>query len=310
MNKLKFKLTSLLFLNLLLFMFMACSSVNENLIDIEARGYDNPSRLISTEWLESNIDNDLIIIDVRKKDDYDNGHIPGAFHMNPGEVFQNEINGVKGMLPPASHIEKNLRLTGADPNSVIIFYDGNSNLWSSRALWALDVYGHKNTKLLDGAWPKWEREEREVSKSSPQAESSNYEFSTNPDNSIIANFDEILESIDDPSKIVCDTRSPEEYSGKDVRADRGGHIPNSKNVNWVMGINDDGEFKSADELNQLYEGAGITDGETIYTLCQTAVRATHTWFILTDLLGEENVKVYDGSWTEWGNETSLPIQTK
>ena len=109
---------------------------------------------------------------------------------------------------------------------------------------------------------------------------------------------------------MCDTRSPEEYSGKDVRAERGGHIPESKNVNWVMGVDESGEFKSANELKKLYDDAGITDGETIYTLCQTAVRATHTWFILSDLLGEENVKVYDGSWTEWGNDDSLPIETR
>ena len=230
--------------------------------------------------------------------------------MTPGEVFQQEINGVKGMLPPASHIEKNLSIVGATPESTIVLYDGNSNLWSSRGLWALDVYGHENTKLLDGVWGKWESEGKEISTSVPEEKSSNYKFKSSPNNSIIAGIDEIIESIEDPSKIVCDTRSPEEYSGKDVRAERGGHIPNSKNVNWVMGVNDSGEFKSADELKDLYDGAGITDGETIYTLCQTAVRATHTWFILTDLLGEANVKVYDGSWTEWGNDSSLPIETR
>ena len=211
---------------------------------------------------------------------------------------------------PDSHIEKNLSLTGATPNSTIVFYDGNSNLWSSRGLWALEVYGHKNTKLLDGVWGKWESEVREISTSPPDPKSSNYKFSSSINSSLIAGLDEIIESIDDPSKIVCDTRSPEEYSGKDVRAERGGHIPNSKNVNWVMGVNDLGEFKPADELKKLYGDAGITDGETIYTLCQTAVRATHTWFILTDLLGEKNVKVYDGSWTEWGNDSSLPIETR
>ena len=230
--------------------------------------------------------------------------------MTPGEVFQQEIDGVKGMLPSASHIEMNLSLAGATPNSTIVFYDGNSNLWSSRGLWALEVYGHKNTKLLDGVWSKWESEGREISTSPPDPKSSNYKFSSSINSSLIAGLDEIIESIDDPSKIVCDTRSPEEYSGKDVRAERGGHIPNSKNVNWVMGVNDSGEFKSANELKKLYDDAGITDGETIYTLCQTAVRATHTWFILSYLLGEKNVKVYDGSWTEWGNDSSLPIETR
>ena len=293
------------------FIFSCASEENSLNNEISERGYDDSSRLVSTEWLENELNNEnVIIIDVRKKEQYDAGHIPGAYHMTPGEVFQQEINGVKGMLPPASHIEKNLSIVGATPESTIVLYDGNSNLWSSRGLWALDVYGHENTKLLDGVWGKWESEGKEISTSVLEEKSSNYKFKSSPNNSIIAGIDEIIESIEDPSKIVCDTRSPEEYSGKDVRAERGGHIPNSKNVNWVMGVNDSGEFKSADELKDLYDGAGITDGETIYTLCQTAVRATHTWFILTDLLGEANVKVYDGSWTEWGNDSSLPIETR
>mgnify|MGYP001243447219 FL=1 len=309
MTNLKKYLVAIMMISAFIF---SCSS-DENSLDNEIgeRGYDNYSRLVSTEWLENELDNEnVIIIDVRKKEQYDAGHIPGAYHMTPGEVFQQEINGVKGMLPPASHIEKNLSIVGATPESTIVLYDGNSNLWSSRGLWALDVYGHENTKLLDGVWGKWESEGKEISTSVPEKKSSNYKFKSSPNNNIIAGIDEIIESIEDPSKIVCDTRSPEEYSGKDVRAERGGHIPNSKNVNWVMGVNDSGEFKSADELKDLYDGAGITDGETIYTLCQTAVRATHTWFILTDLLGEANVKVYDGSWTEWGNDSSLPIETR
>lgn len=309
MNSIKGKIILSIFLGSLV--FSACSQTDENLSEIKGRGYEDSSRLISTEWLASEIDNDeIIIIGFRKKEDYDKGHIPGAFHMAPGEVFQQEINGIKGMLPSAGHIEENLSLIGTNPDSTIVLYDGNSNLWSSRGLWALEVYGHKNTKLLDGVWGKWESEGREVSTDAPNAKNSGYKFKSSVDNSIIAGFDEILESIDDPSKIVCDTRSPEEYSGKDVRADRGGHIPNAKNVNWSMGVNKSGEFKSASELKELYDGSGITDGETIYTLCQTAVRATHTWFILTDLLGEKNVKVYDGSWIEWGNDKSLPIETR
>ena len=309
MNNLKKYLITIMTISIFVF---GCSSEDNSLNnEIDDRGYIDSSRLVSTEWLQNELNNDeVIVIDVRKKDQYDSGHIPGAFHMTPGEVFQQEIDGVKGMLPSASHIEMNLSLAGATPNSTIVFYDGNSNLWSSRGLWALEVYGHKNTKLLDGVWGKWESEGREISTSPPDPKSSNYKFNSSIDNSLIAGLDEIIESIDDPSKIVCDTRSPEEYSGKDVRAERGGHIPNSKNVNWVMGVNDSGEFKSAVELKKLYGDAGITDGETIYTLCQTAVRATHTWFILTDLLGEKNVKVYDGSWTEWGNDSSLPIDTR
>ena len=154
---------------------ISCSS-NESALnnEISERGYNDSSRLVSTDWLENELSNeDVIVIDVRNKEQYDAGHIPGAYHMTPGEVFQQEIDGVKGMLPSASHIENNLSMTGATPNSIIIFYDGNSNLWSSRGLWALEVYGHKNTKLLDGVWGKWESEGREVSTSIPETKSSN-----------------------------------------------------------------------------------------------------------------------------------------
>ena len=199
------------------FIFSCASEENSLNNEISERGYDDSSRLVSTEWLENELNNEnVIIIDVRKKEQYDAGHIPGAYHMTPGEVFQQEINGVKGMLPPASHIEKNLSIVGATPESTIVLYDGNSNLWSSRGLWALDVYGHENTKLLDGVWGKWESEGKEISTSVPEEKSSNYKFKSSPNNNIIAGIDEIIESIEDPSKIVCDTRSPEEYSGKDV----------------------------------------------------------------------------------------------
>ena len=130
-----------------LFVF-GCSSEDNSLNnEIDDRGYNDSSKLVSTEWLQNELNNeDVIVIDVRKKEQYDSGHIPGAFHMTPGEVFQQEIDGVKGMLPSASHIEKNLSLTELTPNSTIVFYDGNSNLWSSRGLWALEVYAHKKYK--------------------------------------------------------------------------------------------------------------------------------------------------------------------
>ena len=118
-----------------------------------------------------------------------------------------------------------------------------------------------------------------------------------------------MESVEDPSKIVCDTRSPDEYSGKDVRADRGGHIPSSENVDWGNAVSETGEFLDAEKLKSIYDSKGIKTDKAVYTLCQTAVRATHTWFVLQELLGYDNVKVYDGSWIEWGN-SDLPIETK
>ena len=276
---------------------------------IRDRGYSSTEKLVSAEWLEENINN-VKIIDVRKKEDYDLGHIPGAVRLTPNEVFQwEDSNGVKGMLPSSDHIAIALSSVGINEDDTVIFYDGNSNLWASRGLWALEVYGHKDSRLLDGSWNYWSENSFPTTSESVSVEKSDYKFSGNINSSLIAGFEEILEAVGDPSKIVCDTRSPDEYIGKDVRANRGGHIPGSENVNWVNAVDESGRFLSAQNLQNIYESKGIKTDKAVYTLCQTAVRATHTWFVLQELLGYDNVKVYDGSWIEWGN-SDLPIETK
>ena len=273
------------------------------------RGYSSTEKLVSAEWLEENINN-VKIIDVRKKEDYDLGHIPGAVRLTPNEVFQwEDSNGVKVILQSSDHIAIALSSVGINEDDTVIFYDGNSNLWASRGLWALEVYGHEDSRLLDGSWNYWSENSFPTTSESVSVEKSDYKFSGDVNSSLIAGFEEILEAVDDPSKIVCDTRSPDEYIGKDVRADRGGHIPGSENVNWVNAVDESGRFLSAQNLQTIYESKGIKTEKAVYTLCQTAVRATHTWFVLQELLGYDNVKVYDGSWIEWGN-SDLPIEIK
>ena len=230
--------------------------------------------------------------------------------MTPNEVFQwEDSNGVKGMLPSSDHIAIALSSVGINEDDTVIFYDGNSNLWASRGLWALEVYGHEDSRLLDGSWNYWSENSFPTTSESESVEKSDYKFSGNINSSLIAGFEEILEAVGDPSKIVCDTRSPDEYIGKDVRANRGGHIPGSENVNWVNAVDESGRFLSAQNLQNIYESKGIKTDKAVYTLYQTAVRATHTWFVLQELLGYDNVKVYDGSWIEWGN-SDLPIEIK
>ena len=274
--------------------------------------FANPARLVTADWLKDNLDDDdLVIVDLRKEEDYAAGHIPGALRLTPNVVFQAEdANGVPGMLPAADHIASALSELGIETDDTVVFYDGFSNLWASRALWAMDVYGHQDTRLLDGAWSYWSANGLETSTDATEVTASSYVFTGAPDTSIIADWEEVLTSVDDPSKIVCDARSPEEYSGKDVRADAGGHIPESSNINWNRAVNEQGEFLSAPELRVLYEGEGIEGDKVVFTLCQTAVRATHSWFVLQELLGYETVKVYDGSWVEWGNREDLPITTR
>ena len=287
---------------------LACSSESSE-ASFDDRGYSSTEKLVSAEWLEENINN-VKIIDVRKKEDYDFGHIPGAVRLTPNEVFQwEDSNGVKGMLPSSDHIAIALSSVGINEDDTVIFYDGNSNLWASRGLWALEVYGHKDSRLLDGSWNYWSENSFPTTSESVSVEKSDYKFSGNINSSLIAGFEEILEAVGDPSKIVCDTRSPDEYIGKDVRADRGGHIPGSENVNWVNAVDESGRFLSAQNLQTIYESKGIKTDKAVYTLCQTAVRATHTWFVLQELLGYDDVKVYDGSWIEWGN-SDLPIEIK
>ncbi|MBN41200.1 MAG: sulfurtransferase [SAR202 cluster bacterium] len=302
------KFLNLPILLILLAVCIGCTTSNAVDNSFESRGYANTDKLVSAEWLNKNL-GQVKIIDVRKEEDFIAGHIPGAVRITPNEVFQwEDTNGVKGMLPSADHIATALSAVGIDNDDTVIFYDGKSNLWASRGLWALEVYGHEDARLLDGSWVYWSENGYPTSVEINSITETNYEFSGTPDNDLVASWDEILESVDDPSKIVCDTRSPDEYVGKDVRADRGGHIPGSENVNWVNAVDDSGQFLSAEKLTSIYESKGIRTDKAVYTLCQTAVRATHTWFVLQELLGYDNVQVYDGSWIEWGN-SDLPIET-
>ncbi|MYD64486.1 MAG: sulfurtransferase [Chloroflexi bacterium] len=283
-------------------------TVDDSLAALDDRGYANTSRLVTTQWIEDNLDNDsVLLIDLRNEEQYGAGHIPGAIRVQAGATFQKEIDGVPGLIPPAEEVAASLAALGATPDHTIVFYDARGSIWASRAVWVLAVYGHADVRLLDGDFPLWESQGRTVSTDVPSPSAAEYAFSAAPNEDIIAGWEEVLAQIDDPSSLVCDARSAEEYAGRDVRADRGGHIPNAVNVDWARALAEDGTFLPADELRALYNNEGVESDKTIYTLCQTAVRATHTWFVLTDLLGFESVKVYDGSWIEWGNRTDTPI---
>jgi len=285
-------------------------------LDIAAKGYTNSDRIVSVSWLNKHMnDKNLKIIDVRSlteglPEKYNGGHIAGAINIPAGSTFQQEINGIKGMLPSAAHIENILSENGIKPTDTIIFYDDNKSLWASRALWGMDVYGHKDSKLLDGDIKLWIAKGYAVSLETPLITKSSYKFSGTPNTNLIADLETVQGSIEGKAEVL-DTRSPDEYSGKNLRGNaRGGHIPGSVLIEWKQNVSEDGSFLPAKDLKDLYVSANIDSGDEVYTLCQTAVRATHSWFVLSELLGYPDVSVYDGSAIEWANREDTALEVR
>jgi len=283
---------------------------------VAAKGYKNPDRIVSVAWLNKHInDENLVIVDVRSLTEgepvkYNEGHIPGAINIPANTTFQQTVDGVKGMLPSAAHIEGVLSDHGVKATDTIIFYDDIKSLWASRALWGMDVYGHKDSKLLDGDINLWIAKGYATSQETATLAKSNYKFSGSPNTELIVDLDTVAKSIEGKAEVL-DTRSSDEYVGKNLRGNaRGGHIPGSVLVEWKQNAAEDGSFLPAKDLKDLYASVNIVSGDEIYTLCQTAVRATHSWFVLSELLGYPNISVYDGSAIEYANreDTALEIR--
>ena len=303
------------------FAIMACSTSSSGPstsddTDIAAKGYANSDRIVSVAWLNKHINDDnLKIVDVRGLTDgvpvkYNEGHIPGAINIPAGTTFQQEVNGIRGMLPGATHIENVLSVNGIKPTDTIVFYDDIKSLWASRALWGMDVYGHEDSKLLDGDIKLWIAKGYAVSQETTSVSKSSYKFSGSPNTDLIADLNTVAKSVDGKAEVL-DTRSADEYAGKNLRGNaRGGHIPGAVFVEWKQNAAEDGSFLPAKDLKDLYASVNIVSGDEVYTLCQTAVRATHSWFVLSELLGYPDISVYDGSAIEWANreDTALAVR--
>lgn len=323
MNKLK-GITKILIaagISVAVFALLACSTSDSGPSTsddsaVAAKGYKNPDRIVSVAWLNKHInDENLVIVDVRSLTEgepvkYNEGHIPGAINIPANTTFQQTVDGVKGMLPSAAHIEGVLSDHGVKATDTIIFYDDIKSLWASRALWGMDVYGHKDSKLLDGDINLWIAKGYATSQETATLAKSNYKFSGSPNTELIVDLDTVAKSIEGKAEVL-DTRSSDEYVGKNLRGNaRGGHIPGSVLVEWKQNAAEDGSFLPAKDLKDLYASVNIVSGDEIYTLCQTAVRATHSWFVLSELLGYPNISVYDGSAIEYANreDTALEIR--
>jgi len=268
-----------------------------------------PTVLVDTEWVEAHMgDPEVRIVEVGgSPSDYAQGHLPGAVFLSMGSL-SNPDDPVDGTIATREQLSRALSAIGAQRSETLVLYDRQRSLQSARAYWALKYYGHPEIRVYDGGAARWTADGRSMSAESPTAEASEY-LAGPADPELQTSWRYIVDHVDDPSTLTCDVRSPNEYLGRDVRAARGGHIPGSINLEWTAALNADGTFKSAAALRALYTAAGFTPDKQIITYCQTGVRGAHTWFVLSELLGYPNVRNYDGSWAEYGNNPESPIES-
>jgi len=268
--------------------------------------------LVDTQWVEDHLDDDGIrIVEVDENPAlYAEAHIPGAIGFDWKTDLQDQVK--RDFLGPEAFGEL-FGGRGISNDHTIVLYGDRNNWFAAYTYWYLKYYGHDAVKLINGPREKWISEGRPVSSDVPSYPQAS--FTARPgDDAIRAKRDEVLAALGKGTNLV-DVRSPQEYSGELIAmagyeqegAQRGGHIPGAASVPWAQAVKEDGTFKSADELRELYGGKGVLDGETI-AYCRIGERSAHTWFVLHELLGQPNVKNYDGSWTEWGNMVGVPVE--
>ncbi len=282
---------------------------------IAKKGYAHPDSLVSTEWLANHIEDPNIRILESNEDIllYDTGHIRGAQKLDWHEDLNDHV---QRDYISQERFETLLRSKGIDDNTTVIFYGDKNNWWAAYAYWVFQLFGFTNAKLLDGGRIKWEQEGRELTTDVPSFPATKYQAKPRDDARIRVFYQEVRDHAAEGKPLV-DVRSPDEYSGvRTHMADypqegtlRGGHIRGAKSVPWARAANADGTFKSADDLRAIYEKEqGLSPKDDIVAYCRIGERSSHTWFVLTHLLGYENVRNYDGSWTEWGNAVRAPIE--
>ncbi|HET7645163.1 MAG TPA: sulfurtransferase, partial [Candidatus Limnocylindria bacterium] len=264
-------------------------------------------------WLAEHLHDPGLVV-VESDEDillYETGHIPGAVKVD----WHTELNDqVTRDYLDAEGFAQLMRAKGIGRDDTIVFYGDKSNWWAAYALWVFSLFGHHDLRLLDGGRAKWEAEGRPMTTDAPDRPRSDYPAVERNDAAIRAYREDVLAHLGKP---LIDVRSPDEYTGKLLHmanypqegALRGGHIPGAKSVPWARAANEDGTFKSREELDALYGGeAGLAPDDEVVVYCRIGERSSHTWFALTHLLGYAHVRNYDGSWTEWGNSVRVPIE--
>jgi thiosulfate/3-mercaptopyruvate sulfurtransferase len=275
--------------------------------------YANEAALVSTDWVANNLEDAslrLVEVDVDTSA-YENGHIRNAVGWN----WQTQLGDpVRRDIPSKEAWELLLSQSGISKDTKIVFYGDNNNWFAAFAYWVAKIYGHQNAALMNGGRKKWELEGRELVKDAPQTQPATYRASE-PDTALRALHHEVRESLGGAGRALVDVRSPAEFNGEVIAppgmsetAQRAGHIPGAASVPWAQAANEDGTFKSREQLQALYAPKGVTEDKQVITYCRIGERSSHTWFVLKELLGYPNVRNYDGSWTEWGSVIGAPIE--
>jgi thiosulfate/3-mercaptopyruvate sulfurtransferase len=269
--------------------------------------------LVETQWVEDHLDDDSIrIVEVDENPAlYAEAHIPGAIGFDWKTDLQDQVK--RDFLGPDEFGEL-MGSRGISNDHTVVLYGDRNNWFAAYTYWYFKYYGHDKVLLMNGPREKWIAENRPTTTDAPSYDAATFS-AKGPDEAIRAKRDEVYDKLDSDTKLV-DVRSPQEYSGELIAmagyeqegAQRAGHIPRAASVPWATAVNEDGTFKSADELREIYTGKGVLDGNDIIAYCRIGERSAHTWFVLHELLGHDNVKNYDGSWTEWGNLVSVPIE--
>lgn len=280
------------------------------------KGYAQPEVLVSTQWVADNLHKTDEIRLVESNEDvllYSTGHIPNAVHID----WVADLNdAIRRDYLDEEHFEELMSRNGIANDTTVVFYGDKNNWWATYAFWVFKLFGHEHCRVMDGGRQKWVEEGRELTKEVPSFPRADYHAAARADYKIRAFRDQVLDHINSNQPLV-DVRSPQEYRGELLHmpgspqegALRGGHIKGAANVPWSRAVREDGTFKSANELREIYEEEqGLSPDRNVIAYCRIGERSSHTWFVLHYLLGYPNVRNYDGSWTEWGNLVGVPIE--
>ncbi len=270
--------------------------------------------LVTTDWLAERLsDPGLVVAEVDENPDlYEEGHIAGSVKLHWKDDLQDPL--VRDVVP-REEFERLMGERGIANDTTVVLYGDKNNWFAAYAYWYLKTYGHEDVCLLDGGRQKWIEEGREMTIAPPAPTPVSY-AAKDRDETIRIRRDEVLAGLGDPEVALVDVRSPQEYAGELMAppgyeqegASRTGHIPGAQSIPWATAVRDDGTFRSTEELQEIYGAKGVTPEKEVRAYCRIGERSAHTWFVLRELLGYENVKNYDGSWTEWGNLVDVPIE--